>query len=197
MIGKIKINWMFGFCAVLTVILACNSGNEKAEANKLVSESNKKLNAAKELFAKTEERNKTLFSANIQTAEQLADYKKEKNDEAKSIVSDYEKVYESLKEVSKLFDDVSRLNLDPKYKEFAKLKSDEYSKRAEAVNIRKGNGLAFIEIDDQQKMTARFDENNTKADKVFSEADELAQKARKIEEENKEIFVDLNEGKKK
>ena len=197
MIGKIKINWMFGFCAVLTVILACNSGNEKAEANKLVSESNKKLNAAKELFAKTEERNKTLFSANIQTAEQLADYKKEKNDEAKSIVSDYEKVYESLKEVSKLFDDVSRLNLDPKYKEFAKLKSDEYSKRAEAVNIRKGNGLAFIEIDDQQKMTARFDENNTKADKVFSEDDELAQKARKIEEENKEIFVDLNEGKKK
>ena len=189
---EIKFNLFLVICAVFIIGLACGGSNQQAEANKLVGDANKKLNEAKELLTKTEGRNKKLFSANIQTSAELAEYKKEKSDEAKLIAGDYEKVAESLKEISKMFDDVSRMNLNEKYKEYAKLRSDEYALRAEAVSVRKGNAQAFIEIDDHQRMTKKFDENNTKSDKLFIQSDEIAAKAKRLEDENRALFIDLN-----
>ena len=87
-----------------------------------------------------------------------------------------------------MYDDISRMKLNEKYKDYAKLKSDEYAKRAEAVNIRKGNAQAFMEIDDPNTMLAKFDENNSKSDRLFKDAEDIGAKAKKIEEENKEIF---------
>lgn len=177
--------------AIFGVIYGCGNGDAQTEARKLVSEINIKIVELSELLTITEKRNKSLFGANIQTTDELADYKKNKSGEAKSIIADYEKIFESLKEISKLFDDVSRMDLNPKFKEYAKLKSDEFMKRAEAVNVRKGNAQAFLEIDDQQKMTTRFDENNTKSDRIFGEAEEISRKAREMENENKNLFADL------
>ena len=108
--------------------------------------------------------------------------------EAKSIVADYEKVSDSLKDIAKQYDEISRLNVDEKYKDYAKLKSDEFAKRAEAVGVRKGNAQAFAEIDDPRILTSKFQENNTKSDKLFKDAEDIAAKAKKIEEDNKEIF---------
>jgi hypothetical protein len=93
-----------------------------------------------------------------------------------------------MKEISRMYDDISRMKLNEKYKDYAKLKSDEYAKRAEAVNIRKGNAQAFMEIDDPNTMLAKFDENNSKSDRLFKDAEDIGAKAKKIEEENKEIF---------
>ena len=104
---------------------------------------------------------------NVQNDRQLQSYKFLKSDEAKSIVADYERTSEMLKDISKQYDDISRMNLNEKYKDYAKLKSDEFVKRAEAVNIRKGNAQAFAEIDDAKTMLAKFAENNTKSDKFF------------------------------
>ena len=104
---------------------------------------------------------------NVQNDRQLQSYKFLKSDEAKSIVADYERTSEMLKDISKQYDDISRMNLNEKYKDYAKLKSDEFVKRAEAVNIRKGNAQAFAKIDDAKTMLAKFDENNTKSDKFF------------------------------
>lgn len=183
-----KLNAIFIILAMVALVLACGGGSQTTEANKIVDTANKKLDEAKELYSKTEDRNKKLFSADIRTVGQLQYYKAEKDSEAKSIVSDYEKTSEMLKDIARQYDDVSRLNLDEKYKEYAKLKSNEYNKRAEAVNIRKGNAQAFSEIDDPKIMMTKFDENNKKSDKLFTEAEEIGAKAKKIEEENKEIF---------
>lgn len=54
------------------------------------------------------------------------------------------------------------------------------------------NAQAFVEIDDQRLMTKKFDENNTKSDKLFTEADELEAKAKRLEKENKDLFVSLS-----
>lgn len=185
-----KLNAIFIILVAIALGLACG-GIQTEEANKIVSQANKKLDEAKDLYGKTETRNKELFSPNIQTYQQLQSYKSNKSGEAKSIVSDYEKVSEMLKDVSKQYDDISRMNLDEKYKEYAKLKSDEYAKRAEAIGVRKGNAQAFAEIDDPKTMTAKFDENNSKSDRLFKDAEELGAKAKKIEEENKEIFKEV------
>lgn len=186
-----KQNLVCVVCALLFAVLACGNGNQQAEVNKKVKEANRKLEEVKMLLTQNDERNRRLFSANVQTEAELAEYKKEKNNEAEEIIADYEKVSAMLREISQIFDEVSRMNLNEKYKEYAKLKSDEFAKRAEAIAFRKGNAEAFIEIDDQKRMTKRFDENNTKADKLFNEAEEIRKKSKKLEDENRDLFVDL------
>jgi predicted phage tail protein len=183
-----KMNAIFILLVAVAIGLACSSGSQVEEANKIVDQANKKLEEAKDLYGKTETRNTNLFSANVQTVQQLQYYKANKSEEAKSIVSDYEKVADMLKDVSKQYDDVSRLNVGDKYKDYAKLKSDEFAKRAEAVNIRKGNAQAFAEIDDPKTMLTKFDDNNAKSDRLFKDAEDMGAKAKKIEEENKDLF---------
>lgn len=183
-----KFNTIFILLGAIALVIGCSGSSQQAEANKIVDTANKKLEETKELYSKTETRNSTLFSANIQTIQQLFNYKARVGNEAKSIVTDYEKVAESLKDIAKQYDEISRLNVEDKYKEYAKLKSDEYAKRAEAVGVRKGNAQAFAEIDDPRILTAKFAENNTKSDKLFKDAEDIGGKAKKIEQDNKEIF---------
>jgi hypothetical protein len=183
-----KLNAIFIALVAIIIGLACSGTEQTADANKVVGEANKKLDEAKELYARTETRNTNLFNAQVKTISQLQYYKASKSSEAKSIVSDYEKVSEMLKDVSRQYDDISRMNLSEKYKDYAKLKSDEYAKRAEAVGIRKGNAQAFMEIDDPRTMMTKFDENNSKSDRLFKDAEEMGAKAKKMEEENKDIF---------
>ena len=183
-----KLNAILIILVAVAISLACSGANQTEEANRVVDRANKKLDEAKDLYGKTEKRNRELFSVNVQTVQQLQNYKSNKSGEAKLIVADYEKVSEMLKDISKQYDDVSRMNLGEKYTDYAKLKSDEFAKRAEAVEIRKGNAQAFAEIDDPRTMTAKFDENNSKSDRLFKDAEDISSKAKKIEEENKDIF---------
>ena len=185
---KNKLNLLITLALIIGIGLACSGGNQQAEANKLVDEANKKLEEAKDLLAKTDARATKLFSEPLKTVQQLNDYKAKTKGEAKSIADDYEKVAGILKEVSKKFDDASRLNTTDKYKEYAKVKSDEFAKRAEAMNIHKGNAQAFAEITEPKEMFSKFTENNTKSAALMKEADELGAKAKKMEEDNKDLF---------
>jgi len=186
-----KINLFAALAITIFISLACSGGSQQAEANKIVAEANKKLEEARALITKTDERNTALFDENIQTNAQLKSYKERKSDEAKAIVADYEKVSDALKDISSKYADVSRMNVSDKYKEYTKIKSEEFALRAEAVTASKGNPQAFNELDDPRKMVARFKENNEKSAKLFKDADELGAKAKKIEEENKDIFKEV------
>jgi hypothetical protein len=188
MTGQNKLNAIFTIIVMLAVGLACGGAAQTEEANRIVDRANKKLDAAKELYAATETRNTKLFDVNVKTLPQLQYYKASKRDEAKSIVADYEKVSEMLKDVAREYDDISRMNLSEKYRDYARLKSDEYAKRAEAVAIRKGNAEAFLEIDDPRTMMTKFDENNAKSDRLFKDAEDIGAKAKKMEEEHKDLF---------
>ena len=189
MITKNRFNALIIIVATIGLLVACSGGsNQQAEANKIVDQANKKLDDTKDLYSKTEARNTNLFSATIQTVPQLRFYQGKMSGEAKSIVADYEKVSDNLKDIAKQYDDISRLNVDEKYKAYAKLKSDEFAKRSEAVNVRKGNAQAFAEISDPRIMTSKFAENNTKSDKLFKDAEDIAAKAKKMEEDNKDLF---------
>jgi hypothetical protein len=185
---KNKLNLLIMTAVFLGIGLACSSGNQQADANKLVAEANKQLEDAKSLMIKTEKRSEELFGADIKTVTQMNAYKEKMKDEAKGVSDDYEKVSTMLKEISKKYDDASRLNVSDKYKEYSKIKSDEFVKRAEAINIHKGNAQAFVEISDAKQMTAKFDENNKKSQAIYKEADDLADKAKKMEADNKDIF---------
>ena len=185
-----KLNALLVIFAAIAIAMGCSSsgGSQQAEANAIVDKANKKLDETKELMSKVEARNSALFSANIQTVNQLRGYKVIASSEAKSIVADYDRVTDNLKDIAKQYDEISRLNVDEKYKSYAKLKSEEFAKRAEAVGVRKGNAQAFAEIDDPRTLLQKFEENNTKSDRMFKDAEDIASKAKKIEDDNKEIF---------
>ena len=183
-----KINTIFVIIVALVIGLECSGSDQIEEANKIVDAANAKIDEANSLLAQTETRSLALFSANVQTVGQLQLYKSNKTGEAKSIVADYEKVSGILKDVSKQFDDVSRLNVSDKYKDYTKLKSEEFAKRAEAINIRKGNAQAFLEIDDYKTITKKFAENNAKADRLIKDAEEMDAKAKKMEAENQDLI---------
>jgi hypothetical protein len=183
-----KLNAILITLAAIALVTACSSGYQTEEANKIVDQANKSLEEAKSLYVKTDGRNKELFSANVRTRNELRAYKIIGAGTAKEIVSDYEKASDILKEIAKQYDEVSRLNLPEKYKDYAKLKSEEFTKRAEAINVRKGNAQAFMEIDNPDTMLSKFDENNSKSDRLFNDAEEVATKAKKVEDENKEVF---------
>lgn len=183
-----KLNLILIICAAIALLPACGGSYQTDQANKIVQEANKKLEDAKSLYVKTDGRNKELFSANIRTRNDLRAYKIIGAGTAKEIVSDYEKAAQMLKEIAKQYDEVSRLNLPEKYKDYAKLKADEYNKRSEAMDVRKGNAMAFMEIDDPDTMLSKFDENNSKSDRLFNDAEEISAKARRVEDENKDVF---------
>lgn len=184
-----KFNIPLSIVIGLGLMLGCGGGDQQTEANKIVVDANKKLAEVRELLKKTESRNHLLFGANIKSAEELKSYKVKMAGEAKDIVESYEKVGELLKEIAGTFEGVSQMNVSENYKEYARVKAEEFTKRSEGVGIVKGNAQAFIDIADTESMTKQFDENNAKTIKLFADADELGKRATKMENENPTLFA--------
>lgn len=171
--------------------LNCGGNNQQSEANRLVGEANKLLGEINNLIDKTETRNQRLFDADVQTVEELAAYKIKMKSEAQGIIENYAKASERLAEIAGKFDQAAQLNVREVYKEYAATKSEEFAKRAEAFNVRKGNAQAFIEIDSPKQMTDKFDENNSRFEKLIKEAAELGETAKRIENENRDFFAEF------
>ena len=172
--------------------LACNSADQQSEANKLVSEANNLTDKADVLIRKTEARNQKLFDADIQTVEELEAYKIKMKSEAESIIDCYTEASEILKKIAKKFDEAAQMNVREIYKDYAKIKSDEFTRRAAALDIRKGNAQIFIEADLPGRMTDKFDENNSRFEQLMREAEELSSAARNLENENRKFFAKFN-----
>jgi len=170
--------------------LACGI-NQQAEANKLFGEANQLIVKTNILITKTEEKNQKLFDADVQTVEELAAYKIKMKDEAQGIIENYTRISEMLKEIATKFDQTAKMNVPEIYKEYAATKSAEFAKRAEAFTVRKGNAQVFIETDLPKQMTDKFDENNSRFEKLIKEAAEFGEAATHIENENRDIFAEF------
>jgi uncharacterized protein YdcH (DUF465 family) len=169
----------------------CGGNNQQTEANRLVTEANRLSGETNNLIEKTEARNQKLFDADVQTVEELAAYKIKMKSEAQGIIENYAKGVKMLEEIAGKFDQAEQLDVRDIYKEYAAAKSEEFAKRAEAFNVRKGNAQAFIEIDSPKQMTDKFDENNSRFEKLIKEADELNETAKRIEIENRDFFAEF------
>ncbi|HVE57232.1 MAG TPA: hypothetical protein VNB22_10420 [Pyrinomonadaceae bacterium] len=185
-------SYKFILIAILVgTALTCGGNNQQSEANRLVGEANRLLGETNKLIERTEARNQRLFDADVQTIEELAAYKIKMKSEAQEIVENYAKASEMLAEIAGKFEKATKLNVREIFKEYAATKSEEFAKRAEAFNVRKGNAQVFIEFDSPQKMTDKFDENNSRFEKLIKEADELGGTAKRIENENRDFFAEF------
>jgi len=167
--------------AVFTVaILTACGGNQIEEANHLVDKANKNIVEADELLKKTEKKNKELFAVPIQTEEELQIYKEKKSAEAGTIIEDFEKASNLAESAANQFAEAGKLNVPENFKEYLEIKSQEFAKRAEAVETRKGNAQAFLDYDGAT-MVKKFEENNEKSEKLMKEAKELGERADEVQ----------------
>jgi hypothetical protein len=170
--------------------IACG-GDGPREANRLAGETHKLLEKTDALIKKTEARNRKLFDADVQTAEELAAYQIKMKQEAADIVENYMRASELLTQIAGNFERAAELDVAEIYKSYARTKAAEFARRAEACEIRRRNAQIFIESGSPDGMTDKFDENNSRFEKLLREAEELSAAARNIENENRDFFAEF------
>jgi hypothetical protein len=171
--------------ALVCLALGCNA-YETQKANKLIDAGNAAVTEANQFFQEANSKADKIFdSIDIERYPEDRDSAK---DMAQDAASEFEKSAAKYREAAAKFDEASRLKLQEQLKEYLKLKSQEFGKRAEQADAAKGNPKALLESRDAEELLRQVKENEDRGDKLEKEADDLAEKSGKIERENKGIF---------
>ncbi|MEO6390512.1 MAG: hypothetical protein ABIP75_01590, partial [Pyrinomonadaceae bacterium] len=93
-----------------------------------------------------------------------------------------------LKEASSKFDEASKVDTKDKFKEYLTAKASEMGKRSEYMTAMKENCQAFIDGKDIGDLNTRITANKSKVEALDKEATTFGDKAKKIQDENKDIF---------
>jgi hypothetical protein len=182
--SQTTLKMMLALAAMLLFVLACNAGDETDKANKLVSEGNAAIEEGNKMAIEAGAKNDKVFDE-LSAANFEAD-KERLAPQAKDAVAGMTKSAEKFREASKKFDEASKLKINDKFKEYLTLKSQEFSKRAEQMDIGKGNSQALLDSNDAESLMAKVRENRTKYEALDKESKDLEAKANKIQAENKD-----------
>jgi hypothetical protein len=95
-----------------------------------------------------------------------------------------------LREAEKKFGEASKLNVPDAYKEYLTVKSQEYGKHAEHLEVLKGIPDAFTDpsVTDGDALRAKFVTIKERVEKLEKEWTDLAARADKIYQDNKDKF---------
>lgn len=162
-------NAFVALALMLTFVLACSAFSDETEkANKLVGEGNTAINEGNKLATD-------------------ADSKSDKATAQESIDL-LTKSAAKYREASKKFDEASKLKIKDKFKEYLSLKSQEFAKRAEIMDVARKSSQDMLASEDMESLTAKVQEHKTQHEKLSKEAKDLEDKAEKIRTENKDLI---------
>jgi len=180
------------FLAVLMLIfvgLACSSlgdDTEKAnalvdEANKFITDGNKNMQDAK---TKGDEFDKMVDSAEGTNEEKqkIIDFGN------KELIPLYDKLKDNSQKAGEKFDAASKLKVKDKFKEYLEAKAAEFKKRADYAESLKAipKTLAASKSKEDYNESVKKDADNSQ--KILKEANDLGDKATKIQNDNPTIF---------
>jgi hypothetical protein len=143
-----------------------------AEANKLLEDANAKGEKAGRLFKE----------------EQSDAEKAEMESTAKAAIDSYEKSAAKYREAAAKFDEASKLKIQDKLKEYLTLKSQSITKNAELSDAAISDCKTVIAGGDPTVVMKQVSDNQERLSKLGKEAADLAAKADKIQQDNKDIF---------
>jgi hypothetical protein len=183
---KTKLNAILSLVLIFAVALGCSSTDETQKANKLVADGNESFNEAKKNaedgFAKVYKMEAMLPRIKSQ-ADLLA-----ARSVANESISILNKAKDKYIEASNKFAEADKLSIHEKFKEYLDLKSQEMKKRSDAMDAIMGEPQALIQTESvsEYQFKVRSIADNFK--NLLQSADELAKKADKIQEENKDAI---------
>ena len=183
---------MKNFTAILAVLmmifagLAC-SGDETDKANVLVDEANKLVAEGNKNVQDAETKGKE-FDTKVSEIESNDDHKKVSEFGDKELVPIYDKMKDNYQKAGEKFEAAGKLKVNDKYKEYLDAKAAEFKKRAEYAESLKAIPKTFAASKDEKDYSESVKKDVEKAQKILKEANELAEKATKIQNDNPGIF---------
>ena len=175
--------------AVLMMIfvgLAC-TGNETEKANVLVDEANKLIAEGNKNVQDAETKGNE-FDQKVSGIDGDEDHKKVAEFGDKELLPLYDKIKDNYQKAGEKFEAASKLKVEDKYKEYLELKALEFKKRAEQAEALKAIPKTLSASKNEQEYSEKVTKDVEKAQKLLKEAEELAGKATKIQNENPNIF---------
>lgn len=182
---KYKLNALISLLMIFIIVLACNT-NENVKANEHIDKANTSIDSANTALKDANSKNAAMISAekNVKSNSEIESVKTM----AKDVIAAYEKASADYNEASKQFDEAGKLKVQDKFKEYVQTKADEMKKRSEMCNAAKGIAQALIDSKNRKEYNEKTSGVDDKVADISKEAKELADKAEKIREENKDIF---------
>ena len=182
-----KRNSLLSLSLMIVFVMACNLlGNDTNKANELVGDGNKAIVVANQSSVDALSKNSKLF----------ADLKSFPGDREKVRATAQEemdlidKSSASFREAGKKFEEASKLKLEEKFKEYLALKSQEFGKHADQVDVAKELPQAVLDpaVKDPLALSNKITDINDRVMKLETEWRDLETKADKIRADNKDKF---------
>jgi hypothetical protein len=178
-------NWtiMLLVCLLALAGSACSSGVQKA--NGLVDEANKSIDEAKTL---SESAAKKYGSAQDKVGPNFPADRDTLKAEAQEAVDGYDKASKKLKEASGKFEEAGKQSIPDSFRGYLTTEASEFAKRAEMLAVLKENAQAFLDAKDFADLKNRVDTNDARIALLSKDANELNEKAKKIQTDNPDMF---------
>jgi peptidoglycan hydrolase CwlO-like protein len=177
-----KLYLLLALIALSVFALSCAT----SKANKFIEEGNAAVKEGEQLATEAD----TKITALAGNLDKFRENRDELKGTAQEIIDRLDKSIAKLREASSKFDEGSKTNLDAPLKEYLSLKSQEFSKHAEHLDVLKGipNSVMDTSIEDRATLDAKFAQIKERVDGLEKEWTDLSNRADKIQEQNKDKF---------
>lgn len=169
---------------ILTCLLA--SCGEMQRANRLVEDSNNAVKESEKYIEEAEARLKQLDTGQ----DDFPSNREQLEGTSKEAIELLEKAAAKLREAATNYEAASKAKIDDQLKQYLSLKSQEFNKHVEHLEAAKDIPKAIIDtsINNVSALNERRAEINGRIEKLKTEWEDLAVRAKKIQEENKDKF---------
>jgi len=182
---KLRTNHHFPVALLLVASLALSCG-EMNRANKLIEESNNAVKEGEKYIEEADSKLKELDNGRADFPSNRSQLEGTANDAIRLLDAAAVK----LREAAANYEAASQAKIDDKLREYLSLKSQEFKKHVEHLEAAKEIGRSVMDssINDASALNVRREEINDRIEKLKKEWEDLAARAKKIREDNKEKF---------
>lgn len=179
---------IFGIFAIVVIIvaaMACSS-DDTTKANAVVDEANKFVAAANESVVKGGKLGDE-FDQKVSAIKSKSDLT-DARDLGKDLMKEYDSMVDNFKKAGDKFDEVSKLKLKDKHKEYLETKAKEMKLRSDYAAEMKKIPQALIDTDSKSEFTDKVTKLVAKVKTMTSDAQDLSDKGDKLVKENPDIM---------
>ncbi len=179
---------------VLTIMMllifglkACDNA-QIDEANKLNDEAGVILEKENDLTNKSNELLDELLGDNLTKAEDYKAYKEKNKSKFDELISLSGQIERLAAESMDKYEQVLKLKLPEKYKEYTSIKIQEFKKRADLHKLIAPFIKEFLQTNDIDKINKLIEDFNKQSADMLEEADKLSEKAGQFAKDNPNVF---------
>jgi DNA repair exonuclease SbcCD ATPase subunit len=174
------------FLALLLSIFFLNACGEMNRANRLIEDSNNAVKESEKYAVEAEAKLKELD----RRREEFPSNREELTGVAQQTIELLDKAAGKLREAASNYEAASQAKIDAKLKEYLSLKAQEFNKHVEHLEAARDIPKSMMDntVTDFSLLNERRYEINERIERLKKEWEDLAERAKKIREENQEKF---------